>query len=73
MLKYPELAMNPKREVTTVCKGERRVWNDREDAQSFFLEMMMSTGGQEHERAECIYIQLINGLEICSDDEEDEV
>ena len=73
MLKYPELAMNPKREVTTVCKGERRVWNDREDAQSFFLEMMMSTDGEEHERAECIYIQLINGLDICSDDEEDEV
>jgi len=73
MLKYPELAMNPKREVTTVCKGERRVWNDREDAQSFFLEMMMSTDGEEHERAECVYIQLINGLDICSDDEEDEV
>ena len=73
MLKYPELAMNPKREVTTVCKGERRVWNDREDAQSFFLEMMMLTDGEEHERAECIYIQLINGLDICSDDEEDEV
>ena len=73
MLKYPELAMNPKREVITVFKGERRVWNDREDAQSFFLEMMMSTDGEEHERAECVYIQLINGLDICSDDEEDEV
>ncbi len=73
MLKYPELAMNPKREVITVFKGERRVWNDREDAQSFFLEMMMLTDGEEHERAECIYIQLINGLDICSDDEEDEV
>ena len=73
MLKYPELAMNPKREVITVFKGERRVWNDREDAQSFFLEMMMLTDGEEHERAECVYIQLINGLDICSDDEEDEV
>lgn len=73
MLKYPELAMNPKREVITVFKGERRVWSDREDAQRFFLEMMMSTDGEEHERAECVYIQLINGLEICSDDEEDEV
>lgn len=71
MLKYPELAMNPKREVITVCKGERRVWSDREDAQSFFLEMMMSTDGEEHERAECIYIQLINGLDICSDDEDE--
>ena len=57
MLKYPELAMNRKREVTTVYKGERRVWCDREDAQSFFLEMMMSTDGEEYERAECIYTQ----------------
>lgn len=73
MLKYPELAMNRKREVTTVCKGERRVWSDREDTQSFFLEMMMSTDGEEHERAECIYIQLIYGLNLCSDDEEDDV
>lgn len=73
MLKYPELAMNPKRKVTTVCKGERRVWSDCEDAQIFFLEMMMSTDGEEHERAECVYTQLINGLDICSDDEEDEV
>lgn len=73
MLKYPELAMNTKREVTTVCKGERRVWSDREDAQSFFLEMMIATDGEEHERAECIYTQLINGLDICSDSEEDDV
>ena len=73
MLKYPELAMNPKREVTTVCRGERRVWSEREDAQSYFLEMMIATDGKEHEQAECIYTQLINGLDICSDDEEDEV
>ena len=73
MLKYPELAMNRKREVTTVYKGERRGWCDREDAQSFFLEMMMSTDGEEYERAECIYTQLIYGLDICSDDEEDDV
>ncbi len=73
MLKYPELAMNPKREVTTVCRGERRVWNDREEAQSYFLEAMFLTDGEIREHYECVYIQLIHGLDICSDDEEDDV
>lgn len=31
---------------------------------------MMSTDGEEHERAECIYIQLMHGLEECSDEDE---
>lgn len=68
MLKYPKMAMNPKWEVTTICKGEHRIWNDREDAKTFFLEMMMATDGEEHERAECIFIQIMNGLDECSDE-----
>ena len=27
---------------------------------------MMSTDGEEHERAECVYIQLLHGLDECS-------
>lgn len=69
MLKIPELAMNPKSKVTTVMGGERRVWNDREEAQHFFLEAMMSTDGEEHERNECIFIQLQNGLTYCTDED----
>ena len=70
MLKTPELAMPKSRKVTTVCNSNRQVWNDREDAQAYFLELMMSTDGEEHERAECIYIQLMHGLEECSDEDE---
>ena len=69
MLKMSELAMNPKREVTTVCNGECRVWSDREEAQHFFLEMMMSSDGEEHDRYAGIYIQLQNGLSICTDED----
>ena len=69
MLKMSELAMNPKREVTTVCNGERRVWSDREEAQHFFLEMMMSSDGEEHDRYAGIYIQLQNGLSDCTDED----
>ena len=70
MLAIPELAMPRSSEVTTVCNGRREVWTDYEQAKVFFLEMMMSTDGEDHERAECVYIQLLHGLDMCSDEEE---
>lgn len=69
MLKFSELAMNSKREVTTVCNGECREWSDREEALHFFLEAMMASDGEEHERNECIFIQLQNGLTYCTDED----
>ena len=68
MLKTPELAMPRSRKVTTVCYGKREVWSDREEAKEYFLEMMISTDGEEHERAECVFIQIMNGLDECSDE-----
>ena len=68
MLKTPELAMPRSRKVTTVCNGKREVWADREEAKDYFLEMMISTDGEEHERAECVFIQIMNGLDECSDE-----
>ena len=56
--------------VTTVCNGRREVWTDYEQAKTHFLEMMMSTDGEEHDRAECVYIQLLHGLDECSDEDE---
>ncbi len=69
MLKTPELAMPRTSDVTTVCNGKKEFWNDREYAQAYFLELMMSTDGEEHERAECVYIQLLHGLDECSDED----
>ncbi|MBP7188193.1 MAG: hypothetical protein KBA55_15850 [Ruminococcus sp.] len=69
MLSIPELAMPRTRKVTTVCNGKKEVWNDREDAQNYFLRQMMTAEGEERERAECIYIQLIHGLDECSDED----
>ena len=68
MLKIPELAMPASQRVTTIYNGKREVWTDYEKAKAYFLELMMSTEGEEHERAECIYIQLLHGLGECSDD-----
>lgn len=67
MLKISELAMPKSRKVTTICNGRREVWTDYEEAKAYFLELMMSTDGEEHERAECVYIQLMHGLDECSD------
>ena len=65
-----ELAMPKTRNVTISCNGKKEVWEDREKAKDFFLRQMMTTEGEKHDRAECIYIQLIHGMVECSDEEE---
>ncbi len=70
MLAIPELAMPKANTVTTVCNGRREVWTDYEEAEAYFLELMMTTEGEEHDRAECVYIQLLHGLDECSDEDE---
>ena len=56
--------------VTIVCNGRREVWSDYEEAKTYFLEMMMTAEGEERERAECVYIQLLHGLDVCSDEDD---
>lgn len=70
MLKISELAMPKTRKVTTVCNGKCEVWSNYEEAKAYFLEMMMLADGEKHERYECIYIQLMHGLDECSDEDE---
>ena len=70
MLKIPELAMPRTRKVTTVYNGRCEVWTDYEQAKAYFLELMMTAEGEERERAECVYLQLLHGLDECSDEDE---
>lgn len=70
MLKTPELAMCKTQSVTTKCYGEVKKWDNREEAKDFFLEAMMNSDGSEHDRYSSIYIQLMNGLPFCTDEEE---
>ena len=70
MLAIPEFVMPRTRKVTTVCNGRCEVWEDYEEAKAYFLELLMTTEGEEHERAECVYIQLLHGLDECSDEDE---
>lgn len=69
MLAIPELAMPRSRKVITVCNGKREVWTDYEQAKAYFLELMLSTEGEERDRAEYVYIQLLHGLNECSDED----
>ena len=69
MLKTPELVMPRSNKVTTIYNGKREVLSDYEEAKAYILELMMSTDGEEHERAECVYIQLLHGLYECSDED----
>ncbi|MGN0621719.1 MAG: hypothetical protein ACI4JN_01790 [Ruminococcus sp.] len=68
MLAIPEFAMPKSQKVITMYNGRREVWTDYEEAKSYFLEMMMSTEGEQRDRAECVYIQLLYGLDECSDE-----
>ena len=70
MLAIPKLAMPRSRKVTTVYIGRREVWTDYEKAKAYFLEIMMTAEGEERDRAECVYIQLLHGLDECSDEDE---
>ena len=69
MLAIPELAMPRSRKVTTICTGKSEVWTDYEQAKAYFLELMMTTEGEERDRAAGVYIQLLHGLDECSDSE----
>ena len=69
MIAIPELAMPKSRKVTTVCNGRLEVWADYEQTKAYFLEFMMSAEGEERERAECVYIQLLlQSLLLCTYD-----
>ena len=47
MFRIPELAMPRTSKVTTICDGKKEIWDDRGEAQNFFLRQMMTTEGEE--------------------------
>ena len=69
MLKFPELAMPTSQRATTIFNGKREVWTDYEQAKAYFLELMMSTEVEKRDRAEFVFIQLLHGLDECSDED----
>ena len=57
--------------VTTICYGEKKVWDSRKEDANFFLQAIAGSEGAECERYTTIYAKLVSGLAVCSDDAED--
>ena len=53
--------------VTTICYGEKRIWNSRMEAEEFFLMGICNSEGSEQERYVSVYSQLQAGDNVCSD------
>lgn len=57
-------------EVETVCYGEKKKWDSREEAKDFFRKAMAGSEGSEHQRYERIFEKLCLGMKVCSDEVE---
>ena len=55
--------------VTVICYGGTDIWDSRDDAKAFYLEAMAACDGCERARYTSVYLDLMAGLEVCTDDE----
>lgn len=58
--------------VIVVCYGEEEFWGNRTDAEAFYLEGMSACAGAERDRYTNIYLKLKAGLQVCTDQDDDE-
>lgn len=57
--------------VTTICYGKVEKWENRAEAARSFLNAMMNSEGSERERYSNVYFGIIQGLDCCTDSEQD--
>jgi hypothetical protein len=57
--------------VKVTCYGQTEVWDSRKDAADFYLRAIAGSEGGECERYTKIYVELLSGMEECSDEYED--
>lgn len=55
--------------VTTVCYGETKLWDSRNEALEFFFEGMLNCEGSEAERYTRIYSKLKSGYTYATDED----
>lgn len=63
------LAKGAHRMITTVCYGQMKNWNSREEAIRFFRKGIANSEGSEQERYTKIVMQLEAGKTCCTDEE----
>jgi len=56
--------------VTVRCYGKTRYFHNREDAEKQYLEAMAMSEGSERNRYTEVYLQLKEGLDLCTDGSE---
>lgn len=66
---YGEDSCRKLKTVKTICYGEEKVWDSREEAMDFFFQGMMASEGSERQRYTNIYLKLQLGMEVCSDED----
>ena len=55
----------------TICYGHREYWHSRKEAADYFLEGISASDGSECERYSKIYVELICGKNVCTDEYDD--
>ena len=55
--------------VKTICYGEEKVWDNRDEASAFFLKGMSMSEGSEQSRYTKIYTEIMMGMAVCTDEE----
>jgi hypothetical protein len=55
--------------VTTVCYGEKKVWDSRKEAMDYFYEGMLCCEGSERDRYTNIYCKLAEGARYATDED----
>ncbi|WP_415927203.1 hypothetical protein [[Clostridium] scindens] len=55
--------------VKTICRGEARKWESREQAKIFFQRAVILSEGHERQRYINILTRLAMGKRVCSDEE----
>ena len=56
--------------IVTVCYGQREIWTSRKKAMASFLEAAFATEGAEHEHYMGIYLQLLEGKKVCTNEDD---
>ena len=55
----------------TICYGHREYWRSRKEDADYFLEGISASDGSECERYSKIYVELICGKNVCTDEYDD--
>lgn len=56
--------------VTVICYGKEEKWESRKKAIAFYAEAMMCCEGSERDRYTNVYLDLMSGKEVCTDEED---